>query len=100
MDPNVIVVLAVAVLGSSAVTRVVDRYFLRKNDEAIVGKTKAEAADILSQAADRTLKMMEASMRAAQVRIEQLEHRVAELETTVFEYHRLHGPLSDLKDDH
>jgi hypothetical protein len=93
---QLLLAIVIAVLSSSLLTRVVDGYFSKKNDVATVHKTEAETADILSQAADRTLQMMHSSMVSAQARILVLEERVSHLEKQVQEYERLHGPLQQL----
>jgi hypothetical protein len=96
MDTEVVLMVFAAVLGSSVLTTLINRIFGKTNDSALAGKTRAEAADILSQASTRTMKMMEANMRLAQERIVVLELRVTQLEQLVNEYHRIHGPLDRL----
>lgn len=93
---QVLVVLMLAVLSSSVVTTLINKTFSKKNDDATVHKTEAETADIMSQAADRTLQMMHSSMVTAQARIMVLEERVTHLEKQVQEYERLHGPLQEV----
>lgn len=92
---QILVMLVIAVLGSSVLTTLINRIYSKKTDEAITHKTEAETADILSQAADRTLQMMHSSMVTAQARILVLEEKVSHLEKQVQEYERLHGPLQE-----
>jgi sensor histidine kinase YesM len=92
---QVVIMLCLAVLSSSVITTLINRTFSKKTDDATVHKTEAETADILSQAADRTLQMMHQSMVQAQARILVLEERVSHLEGQVKEYERLHGPLRE-----
>jgi sensor histidine kinase YesM len=92
---QILLMLVVAVLGSSVLTTLINRIYSKKTDEAITHKTEAETADILSQAADRTLQMMHSSMVTAQARILVLEEKVSHLERQVKEYERLHGPLKE-----
>lgn len=93
---QILLMLVLAVLGSSVLTTLINRIYSKKTDEAITHKTEAETADILSQAADRTLQMMHSSMVTAQARILVLEERVSHLEKQVQEYERLHGPLQEI----
>ena len=95
---QVVGMLLIAVLSSSVVTTLINRLFSKSNDDATADKTRAEAADILSQASERTLQMMHQSLVTAQARIMVLEERVSHLEKQVFEYERRHGPLTDIQD--
>jgi sensor histidine kinase YesM len=95
-NTQIVLAIILAVMSSSVLTRIIDRFFSKKNDAATVHKTEAETADILSQAADRTLQMMHQSMVQAQARIMVLEERVSHLEKQVLEYERLHGPLQEI----
>lgn len=84
-----------AMLGSTVASTLINRIFGKNNDNALAKKTRAEATDIVTQASNRALKMMEANMRVAQERIVVLERRVQRLEQQVGEYYRLHGPLEN-----
>jgi sensor histidine kinase YesM len=92
---QIVLMLVLAVLGSSVLTTLINRAFSKKTDDATAHKTEAETADILSQAADRTLSMMHESLVRSQAQIVMLENRVTHLERQVKEYERLHGPLQE-----
>ena len=100
MGVNAWVLIGAAVLGSSVLTRLVEKFFSKKHDEAVLVKTRAESKDIVVRAADTAVSLMERNMqqmaRAMEEntrKLEELAERVELLESTVRAYHRAYGPM-------
>lgn len=77
---NNFALIALAALGSSALTAGVTGWFQRGKTDAETKLSGAQATDIYTQAGERSLNMMQRALEAAQERINQLEERVRELE--------------------